>query len=146
MYASKREYYLRKYFNPLLLESAVMYDDNGIILGSGTYAPWRQAIWKILGLPLLSLIHSRLGWIFETRICVYPFHCRFAFIFLILVCICRSVLKILIENSLMQLQKSIPEVMKSTETLIFLTQTNFDRKFRCFVWRILMRNFQQFLS
>ena len=61
MYASKREYYLRKYFNPLLLESAVMYDDNGIILGSGTYAPWRLAIWKILELPLLSLIHSRLG-------------------------------------------------------------------------------------
>ena len=43
---NEREYYLRKYFNPLLLESAVMYDDNGIILGSGTYAPWWQAIWS----------------------------------------------------------------------------------------------------
>ena len=61
MYASKREYYLRKYFNPLLLESAVMYDDNGIILGSGTYAPWRQAIWKILGLPLLTNVESDVG-------------------------------------------------------------------------------------
>ena len=53
--------YLRKYFNPLFLESAVMYDDNGIILGSGTYAPWRQAIWKILGLPLLTYVEFDVG-------------------------------------------------------------------------------------
>lgn len=33
--SSRREYYFKKDFTPLLLESAVMYDDNGIILGSG---------------------------------------------------------------------------------------------------------------
>ena len=39
-----KDTYFRKDFTPLLLESAVMYDDNGIILGSGTYALWRLAI------------------------------------------------------------------------------------------------------